>query len=121
MAAFLLPALFAVAPAAAQLISDRVVDEQRLCIYVGSDRLADGEIVPRNTVVPSSQSCPEIAPYRDPNQRVPGNAALLREAVENGQRNCVYGQGGVEYTRVVPPARYCAATPDLLDRELAGP
>ena len=107
-------------PAAAQLLSDRVAGEQRSCIYVGSDQLADGQIVQRSTVVPASQPCPDIAPYRDPNQRIPGNAALLRETVENGQRRCVYGQGGVEYTRVIPPTRYCAATPDLLDRQPAG-
>jgi hypothetical protein len=108
-------------PAGAQLLADRVEGERRLCVYVGSDQLPDGQVVPRNTVVPAGQPCPDIAPYRDPNRRAPGNAALLREVVENGRRQCVYGQGGVEYAVAIPQARYCAATPDLLDRLLAGP
>lgn len=107
-------------PAEAQLLQDRVVGDQRLCLYVGSDQLPDGQVLTRNTVIPAGQPCPDIAPYRDPNQRVPGNAALLRESVDNGRRQCVYAQGGVEYYRAIPPTRYCAATPDLLDRLLAG-
>lgn len=109
--------LVLVAPlASAQLLSDRVVDTRRLCIYVGSDQSADGQIVPRNTIVPASQPCPDIAPYRDPNRPVPGNAALIRETTDNGRRQCVYAQGGVNYTREVPITQHCAMTPDLLDR-----
>lgn len=122
----LVPALLALAaiatpgPAGAQLLQDRVAGDQRFCLYVGSDQLPDGQVLPRNTVVPAGQPCPDIAPHRDLNRRVPGNAALLRESIENGQRRCVYGQGGVEYPRAIPPTRYCAATPELLDRLLAG-
>ena len=125
-AGVLVPALLVIGaiatsvPAGAQLLQDRVTGDQRLCLYVGSDQLPDGQAVPRSTVVPAGRPCPDIAPYRDPNQRVPGNAALLSDAVENGQRRCAYGQGGVEYVLTVPLARYCAATPELLDRTLAG-
>ncbi|MHA0337030.1 hypothetical protein [Sphingomonas aquatilis] len=106
-------------PASAQLLSDRVVDNRRLCLYVGSDQSADGQIVPRNTIVPASQPCPDIAPYRDPNRPVPGNAMLTRETTDNGRRQCVYTQGGVDYTREVAITQRCATTPDLLERAIA--
>lgn len=103
-------------PAPAQLLSDRVVDNRRLCLYVGSDQSADGQMVPRNTIVPASQPCPDIAPYRDPNRPIPGNAMLMRETTDNGRRQCIYSQGGVDYTREVAISQRCAMTPDLLER-----
>lgn len=115
--------LFAVAafavPTAAQLLEDRVVGDQRICIYVGSDQTADGQVVPRNSIVRAGQPCPAMAPYRDPNRPVPGNAVLTGETTENSRRLCTYSQGGITYTRAVPIARYCAMTPDLLDRASA--
>ncbi len=118
IASLLAGSAFAV-PASAQLLEDRVVGDQRICIYVGSDQTADGQIVPRNSIVRAGQPCPTTAPYRDPNRPVPGNAILTGEATENSRRVCTYSQGGVTYTRAVPIARYCAMTPDLLDRAAA--
>lgn len=103
-------------PATAQLLDDRVVGDQRICIYVGSDQTADGQSVPRNSVLPAAQPCPATAPYVDPNRPVPGNAALTGETMENNQRRCTYTQGGVTYQLMVPSIRRCAMTPDLLDR-----
>jgi hypothetical protein len=108
-----------VPPVSAQLLSDRVVDNRRLCLYVGSDQSADGQIVPRSTIVPSSQPCPDISPYRDPNRPAPGNAMLTRETTDNGRRQCIYAQGGVDYAREVPITQRCAMTPDLLERAIA--
>jgi hypothetical protein len=112
-------ALLLTPPADAQLISDRTVDDLRECVYVGSDQSADGQLTPRTTVVAASQPCPGIAPYRDPNRPIPGNAALVDDRPANDGRACVYTQGGVNYTRVVPVTQRCAMTPDLLDRALA--
>lgn len=106
-------------PASAQLLSDRVVDNRRLCLYVGSDQSADGQIVPRSTIVPASQPCPDIAPYRDPNRPVPGNATLMRETTDNGRRQCIYTQAGVDYTREIAITQRCAMTPDLLEHATA--
>lgn len=106
-------------PASAQLLSDRVVDNRRLCLYVGSDQSADGQIIPRNAIVPASQPCPDIAPYRDPNRPIPGNAMLMRETTDNSRRQCIYTQAGVDYTREVAITQRCAMTPDLLERATA--
>jgi hypothetical protein len=103
-------------PATAQLLDDRVVGDQRICIYVGSDQTADGQSVPRSSILPAAQPCPATAPYVDPNRPVPGNAALTGETTENNQRRCTYTQGGVTYQLMVPNTRRCAMTPDLLDR-----
>jgi hypothetical protein len=100
----------AAVPASAQLLGERVVDQQRLCVYL-SDRI----------ILPASQPCPATAPFRDPNRPVPGNAALARESTEDGRRRCVYTQGGVEYTREIPLDQRCAMTPDLLARATARP
>ncbi len=102
--------------AAAQLLDDRVVGDQRVCIYVGSDQTADGLSVPRNNVLPIAQPCPLTAPYVDPNQPIPGNAALTGETTENGQRRCIYTQSGVTYQITVSHIQRCAMTPDLLDQ-----
>lgn len=108
------------APSAhAQLLSDQVSGEQRTCTYVGSDSVADGQIIPRRAIVSAAQPCPDIAPYRDPNLPAPSNAFLARETTQNGQRQCVYSQGGVEYSRLIPLAQRCAMTPALLDRAIA--
>lgn len=114
-----LAGLGAVPTAQAQLLSDRVFGDQRVCVYVGADQTADGQLIPRNTAVPASQPCPDIAPFRDPNRPVPGNAALTGETTQNGQRQCTYSQGGVDYTRAISLTQRCAMTPDLLDRALS--
>jgi len=103
-------------PATAQLLDDRIVGDQRICIYVGSDQAADGQSVPRNSLLPAAQPCPATAPYVDPNRPVPGNAALTGETTENNRRRCTYTQGGVTYQLMVSNARRCAMTPDLLDQ-----
>lgn len=107
------------AAAQAQLLSSRVTDDRRECVYVGSDQMADGQVAPRTAVMPASQPCPDIAPFRDPNRQAPGNAALIREASTGGRRECVYTQGGIDYVRNVPISQRCAMTPDLLDRATA--
>lgn len=103
-------------PAQAQLLSEQVVDQRRLCVYVGSDQSPDGQIIPRSTIVPASQPCPGVAPFRDPNRPIPGNAALVRETTDNAHRQCVYAQGGVEYYREIDLTQRCAMTPDLLNQ-----
>lgn len=114
-----LAAVCACPPAGAQLLSDQVTGDRRLCVYVGSVPVGGGEVGPRTAEVAASQPCPSVAPYRDPNQPIPGNAALIRDEPGSTGRRCVYSQGGNEYIRFVPAAQRCAMTPDLLDRALA--
>lgn len=106
-------------PAQAQILSDRVVGDQRICSYVGSDQLPDGQVIPRTEVIPVGQPCPALAPYRDPNRPIPGNAMLTGERTEADRRICNYSQGGTDYSRTIPITQLCAMTPDLLDRQLA--
>jgi hypothetical protein len=109
--------MLSAAPVQAQILSDRVVGDQRICSYVGSDQLPDGQTVPRTEVIPAGQPCPAIAPYRDPNRPVPGNAMLTGERTEADRRICNYSQGGTNYSRSIAITQNCAMTPDLLDRQ----
>ena len=116
---FGLATAFAAAPLQAQLLSERVEGDRRMCNYVGSDQSPDGQVIPRMLVLPSGQPCPAAAPYRDPNRPIPGNAMLTGEVVTGDRRQCNYSQGSVDYNHVVPITQPCAQTPDLLDRALA--
>lgn len=107
------------APIRAQLLNERVEGDQRICEYIGSDQLADGQVTPRITVIPSGQPCAALPPLRDPNARIPGNAVLVGELAQGNRRECRYSQGGVDYVRVIPITLRCAQTPDLLDRVAA--
>lgn len=108
----------AAAPASAQLLEDRINDQTRTCVYVGTEQQGD-QVVPRTLTLTLNQACPETAPYRDPNLPVPGNAALIGDVVENNQRRCTYTQAGIEYVQGIPVNRLCAMTPALLDQSLA--
>ncbi len=101
-------------PARAQLISDEVRGERRICTYFGSDRSPNDEIVARTLAVGLGQPCPATAPYVDPNAPVPPNAALLGESTTATNRVCLYEQGGIEYRISVPLTQRCAMTPALL-------
>lgn len=113
LASSLIAAVLA-APAGAQLLSERVEGDRRICDYVGSDRLADGQVLPRVSVLAVGQPCPATAPFRDPNGTIPGNAGLTGEVARGDGRECRYSQGGVDYILIVPVAQPCAQTPDLL-------
>lgn len=115
----LLCALPIAAPVAAQLLNDRVTGDTRQCTYVGTDQDAQGRTLARILTVPAAQPCPDVAPNRDPNRPIPGNAALVRETSNGDGRTCIYTQSGIEYSRFVPATQRCAMTPDLLDRAIA--
>lgn len=106
-------------PAGAQLISQRVEGDRRICIYYGSDRLPNDQLVARQLTLGAGQDCPSTAPYHDPDAPAPGNAMLVRETQENGQRLCVYGQSGLEWWMPIPFAAHCAMTPALLEAQQA--
>jgi len=112
-------AVAASAPAAAQLLGERVEGDRKVCEYVGSYQTGDGQFLPNTVVLPLGEACPAVAPYRDPNRPIPGNAFLTGEVVSGDRRRCTYSQGGVAYERFVVPDQPCAQTPDLLDRALA--
>ena len=101
----------------AQLISETVTDNVRLCTYYGTDTNPDGQIVPRTFPVGIGQDCPATAPYRDPDAPVPPNAMLTGERTGAANRICVYEEGGLQYQLTVTLAIRCAMTPALLDRE----
>lgn len=112
-------ALFTLAvsfPAQAQLVSDEVRGDQRICTYVGSERLGNDAVAARTVTTALSQPCPTTAPYRDPGQRPPDNAALRSETTNATSRICTYEQGGSEYQLSVPLTIRCAPTPALLER-----
>ena len=119
IAVLLLFAASAPAPARAQILSEQLQDNQRVCTYAGTDTLPDGQVVPRTFVVGLGQDCPATAPYRDPNAAVPPNAALLGERTGAGARVCVYGEGGIEYQVPIAVTLRCAMTPALLEQEQA--
>jgi hypothetical protein len=106
------------APAQAQLIREEIQNNQRRCIYFGSETLPNDQVIARSVTVGLGQNCPATAPYRDPNASVPGNARLFRESTTSEHnRVCIYEQGGVEYQRSIPVSRRCAMTPALLDAD----
>jgi hypothetical protein len=109
-------ALLAIAvsmPCSAQLIGERFEGDRRVCVYYGTETQAGDGVVGRTLSVAAGQECPATAPYQDPNRPAPPNAALLREAVGNNTRVCVYGEGGSEYPVAVPLTARCAMTPAL--------
>ena len=108
--------LLAAVPVRAQVLSEQVQDNNRICTYAGTETLADGQVVPRTFTVGLGQECPATAPYRDPNAPVPANAALLGERTNGASRFCLYGEGGIEYQVAVAITLRCAMTPALLDR-----
>lgn len=107
----------ATCPAHAQLVSDEIRDDQRICTYVGSEQLTNDTVAPRTLTTSLAQPCPATPPYRDPNQRPPDNAALRAETTNAANRLCTYEQGGIEYQLSVPIAVRCAQTPALLERD----
>lgn len=99
--------------ARAQLISDEVRGDQRVCSYYGSDTLPNDEVVARTLSIGLGQNCPATAPYHDPNAPVPANARLLRDSATGSKRVCIYEQGGVQYQVPVAITVSCAMTPAL--------
>lgn len=97
----------------AQLISDEVRGDQRVCTYFGSDTLPNDEVVARTISVGLGQSCPATAPHHDPNAPIPPNARLIRETTAGTNRICIYEQGGVQYQMPLSLQRNCAMTPAL--------
>ncbi len=112
--------LLVCSPAHAQLISDTVRGDQRICTYFGSEILPNDQIVSRTLTIGLGESCPATAPYVDPDARPPANARLTGQSTGGSGRVCVYEQGGIEYQLTVPIGIACAMTPALLDRALAG-
>lgn len=106
--------------AGAQLISDSVKGDDRICEYFGSDILPNDQVVSRSLTIGLGQSCPATAPYVDPNAPPPANARLTGQATGGSGRVCVYEQAGIDYQITVPISISCAMTPALLDRALAG-
>lgn len=111
-------ATFAACPAHAQLVSDEVRGDQRLCTYFGSVSLPNDTLSARTLTIGLGQNCPAVAPYSDPDQRPPSNAALRGESTNSTNRFCIYEQGGINYELTIPVAFNCAMTPALLDRVL---
>jgi len=104
----------------AQLISDTVKGDDRICQYFGSDILPNDQVVSRSLTIGLGQSCPATAPYVDPNAPPPSNARLTGQTTGGSGRVCVYEQAGIDYQITVPVSINCAMTPALLDRALAG-
>lgn len=105
------------APANAQLISNEVRGDQRVCVYVGSPTLPNDASGARGVMVGLGQECPVSAPYSDPDAPIPSNAALRSDTTDASNRTCTYEQGGVDYRVTVPIAVRCAMTPGLLERD----
>lgn len=105
----------------AQLLSEQVQDNSRICTYYGSDTTPDGQTLPRTFNVGIGQNCPASAPYRDPNAPVPPNAMLIGERTTSVSRICLYEEGGLQYSLSVDIGLRCAATPALLTRRSQNP
>ena len=113
-------ALIAIAGTAdAQLIRERTEGDRRVCTYYGTDLLPNDQVVARELSIGLGEDCPSTAPGFDPNAPVPPNAAFLREGEQSGQRLCIYGQGGRQWSIEVPFTLKCLATPSLLQAAVA--
>lgn len=96
------------APAAAQLLSERVDGRQRLCLYApaAGNFLSDvrGQ---REHRIGLGENCPATFPSRSSDLQMPPTARLLQTRNAGATQSCVYEQGASEWELPAPPSGIC--------------
>ena len=101
--------------ASAQLVSDRLEGNRRICTYNTEEGPFSGQDT-RAVAVSESRTCPASPPPRLGTGVLPGTAELQSWTVEQGRRICTYRYGEEIWTRAIDIEASCPIVAALLPR-----
>jgi hypothetical protein len=109
------------AVAGAQLISERVEGNQRLCAYRGASGLTTGSEQSRVFRVGVGENCPNFFPLIDNNRPPPPTAPLSNDLEFEHSNGCVYRQWGQSWTYQPPAGSHCPPVAGLIPTQTSPP
>lgn len=96
-------------PAPGQLLGERVVGMQRICLYPSeAGNFLTGDSGQRQARVGIGENCPATFPSANSTLGVPPTARLRQTRIVGVTDRCVYEEGAREWTIPVPESGICS-------------